>query len=109
MQSGTHRGKGEWSRRRFLLTAGSIAALAGAEVKGVAAVGSRGVSLVIDSEKDITASSSESLWAAKELEDALTARGVSTTRCKRVTDAKASDVCLVVAGSDSAFSKNLLK
>jgi hypothetical protein len=108
MSSGTRREKGDWSRRRFLLTAGSVAALAGAEAKGVAAVGRRGVSLVIDPE-DKTASSPESLWAAKELEAALLGRGVDATRCQRVGEAKPGDVCLVLSGANSSVAKNLLK
>jgi hypothetical protein len=64
MYSGKHREREEWSRRRFLLTAGSVAALAGAEVNGLAAATKRVVCLVIDP-ADTVASSPVSLWAAE--------------------------------------------
>ena len=107
MPSAKHR-RGDWSRRRFLITAGSIAALTGAEANGVAAVAKRGVSLVIDPE-DKTASSVESLWAAKELETALSSHGVTVLRCQRVSQANSGDLCFLVAGLDSQISKDVLK
>ena len=96
MNLGRHRETRDWSRRRFLLTAGSLAALTRAEVNGIAASAKRGVSIVIDP-TDTVAFSSVSLWAAEELEKALSARGVTTLRCQRITQANAGDVCLSVA------------
>jgi hypothetical protein len=107
MYSGKHREREEWSRRRFLLTAGSVAALAGAEVNGLAAATKRVVCLVIDP-ADTVASSPVSLWAAEELEKGLSAHGVSTRRCQRVTQANPGNLCLVVAGLASQLAKDVL-
>jgi hypothetical protein len=108
MYRGKHSENGGWSRRRFLHTTGSLAALASAEVNSVAAVGKRGVSLVTDP-ADPIASSPESLWAAKELEDALKAHGVSVLRCERTAQANSDDLCLVVAGLNSPLAVDVLK
>jgi hypothetical protein len=107
MSRGKHFGSRDWSRRRFLQTAGSLAALAGSEVNGVAAA-KRGVSLVIDS-ADTVASAPASLWAAQELEDALKAHGIPTLRCQRVAQANAGDLCLLVAGLHAASTTGVLK
>jgi hypothetical protein len=69
MHLGRRRETRDWTRRRFLLTAGSLAALTGAEVNAIAASAKRGVCIVIDP-TDTVASSSVSLWAAEELEKA---------------------------------------
>jgi hypothetical protein len=108
MNLGRHRETRDWSRRRFLLTAGSLAALTGAEANGIAASAKRGVSIVIDP-TDTVASSSVSLWAAEELEKALSAHGVTTLRCQRIAQANAGDVCLIVAGLTSPLAKDVLQ
>jgi hypothetical protein len=77
-------------------------------VNGIAASAKRGVSIVIDP-TDTVASSSVSLWAAEELEKALSARGVTTLCCQRITQANAGDVCLIVAGLTSPLAKDVLK
>jgi hypothetical protein len=108
MHPGKDQKKNDWTRRRFLQTAGSVAALARTEVRGIAAAAYHGVSIVIDP-TDPVASSSASLWAAGELEQALVARGVPVLRCQRMTQVNASDFCLVAAGSDSLVASALLK
>jgi hypothetical protein len=108
MHQGKHWVKGDWNRRRFLLTAGSLAALAGTEVKGVAAGPKRGVSIIIDP-VDGVASSSVSIWAATELEKALTASGVTVLRCQRVSQANTGDLCVLVAGSESRLAVDILR
>ncbi len=108
MRRGEFLAKSDWSRRRFLLTAGSTAALAGAEVNGVAASPTRGVSIIVDP-ADRVGSSPESLWAAGELERALSARGITVLRCHRVSQANAGDLCLLVAGAEFPRSVDILK
>jgi hypothetical protein len=107
MSRGKHTGSHDWSRRRFLQTAGSLAAVAGTEINGVAAV-KRGVSLVIDP-ADAVASAPASLWAAKELEDALKAHGIPTLHCQRIAQANAGDLCIVAAGLSSPLTSGILK
>jgi hypothetical protein len=108
MYRGKHSGNSDWSRRRFLQTAGSLVAFARSEVNGVAAVAKRGVSLVVNL-VDPVASAPASLWAAKELEDALKAHDVIVLRCQRVAQANAGDLCLVVAGLSSPLAVDVLK
>jgi hypothetical protein len=100
--------KRDWSRRRFLQTAGSLAAVAGTDRTGAAAIVSQGVSLVIDP-ADAVAGSRECLWAADELERALTARGVKVLRCSRISQANSGDSCIVAAGSNSEAATRILK
>jgi hypothetical protein len=107
MHLGRHRRTRDWSRRRFLLTAGSLAAVTGAEVKGIAATAKRGVSIVIDPRDSVT-SSPASLWATQELEKALNTHGVTALRCQRITQANAGDVCLIVGGLASQLTKDVL-
>jgi hypothetical protein len=99
---------GNWSRRRFLQTAGSLAALAGSEVNGVAGVVGRGVSIVVDP-SDPIASAPEAAWASKELEDALKAQGILVKRCQQAAQANPGDLCLVVAGLGSPLAMEILK
>ncbi len=103
-----HSERNGWSRRRFLGTAGSIAAVAGAELNGAAAIVSRGVSLVVDS-ADPVAGAAECVWAAGELERSLAARGVKVLRCARIAQANAGDLCIVAAGSSSSVAARILK
>ena len=59
---------GNLNRRRFIQAAGASAAL------GSAGAAARGVSIAIDP-SDAVAASAPARWAAKEFEDALSARG----------------------------------
>jgi len=61
---------------------------------------SRGVSIVLDG-KDAVAKTAPAVWAAKELEQALTSQGVVVFRCKSLTSAKPGDFCVVAAGRAS--------
>jgi hypothetical protein len=99
--------KSEWSRRRFLQTSGSLAVVAGAEVKGIAAAGVQGVSLVLDP-SDTVAGAPESIWAANELEHSLVAKGVKVLRCERVAQANADGLCVMAAGVSSPASVAVL-
>jgi hypothetical protein len=108
MHPGKNQREHDWTRRRFLQTAGSVAALAGTEMSGFAAVAYHGVSIVIDP-TDSVASSQACLWAAGELERALVARSVPVLRCQRVAQANANDFCLVAASLDSPVTSTLLE
>ena len=101
--------KGNWNRRRFIQTAGSIAALGVAEksVKLPAST-TMGVSLVVDP-ADSIAAALPAIWAAKELERSLVAKHVKVLRCEEVTQAHAGDLCIVAAGSTSPMAKDLLR
>ena len=103
-----HSGKRDWSRRRFLKTSGSAAALglAAASAKPAEAA-TRGVSLVVDP-GDPVGGAAPSLWAAKELEQSLTSRGVKVLRCDRPAQANAGDLCILTAGADSVSARQIL-
>jgi hypothetical protein len=92
------------NRRQFIQAAGSIVALS---VVPVRAAG-RGVSLVIDA-ADPVAGAAPSQWAAKELEQSLTDRGIAIYRCERVAQARREDVCIVAADSKSTVTAGILK
>jgi hypothetical protein len=74
--------KNDWTRRRFLQTAGTLSALAGTQAKTIAAVTHRGVSLMVDP-SDPIAGTPEAQWAAREFEKSLAAKGVTLFRCER--------------------------
>jgi hypothetical protein len=97
----------KWNRRRFIHTASSMAVLAGAEINGVAER-SQEVSLVVDA-NDKIASSPEAQWATRELEQALTAHGLSVSRNSRLNQVKAQDLCILIAGSDTPLAAQILK
>ncbi len=50
---------------------------------------------------DAIAQTGPAVWAARELEQALTSRGVAVFRCASLAEAKPGDLCIVAAGSDS--------
>src|SRR5215813_2268730 len=91
------------TRRQFLNTAGSAAA-----IRVAADAATQGVSIAIDP-ADTVASTAPAQWAAKELEQALSAESVSVHRCERVADAKSGNLCILAAGSNSATAKEVLK
>lgn len=101
--------KRDWSRRRFLQSSGSAAALglAVASVKGAQA-SARGVSLVADP-ADPVGGSAPSLWAAKELEQSLISRGISVLRCDRLAQANPGDLCIVASSANSPGAREILK
>jgi hypothetical protein len=94
--------------RRQLIRTGALVALAGTTGKIIAASSSQGVSLVLMT-SDPIAATPEVLWAAKELEQSLTERGVAVLRCERIEQAKANDLCIVASGSQSPLAIRVLK
>lgn len=100
--------KSIWNRRHFVQTAGSIAALTVAgPAKLVAAVPAR-VSILVD-RNDTVANAPPAVWAAKELERALTEQHVSVSRLETVGKAPAGDLCIVVSGAHASFVGDLMK
>ena len=61
---------------------------------------SRGVSIVVDG-TDQVAQEGPAVWAAKELEQTLSSRGVTVFRCGSVASAKPGDFCIVAAARAS--------
>ena len=91
------------NRRRFLQTAGSVAALGSISQAAIP-----GASIVTDP-SDAIASSRPAKWAAQELERSLAASGHTVQRCARVAEAKQGNTCIVVAGSRSKLAQDILK
>jgi len=79
-------------RRNFLKAVGSAATI------GMAAGAGRGVSIVADP-ADTVAGAPPAQWAAKELQDALSAAGVAVRKVDRVAQAAAGDFCILAQGS----------
>jgi hypothetical protein len=104
MSSSSRRG---FNRRQFVQAVGSAAGTIGA--LGVA--GGRAaaeVSLVVDP-ADPIAGAAPVQWAVKELEDSLSARGVTVRKYERVVDAPAGGLCILAAGANAAQARNILK
>ncbi len=105
------------SRRAFIKNTGSAAvfvSIPGAKtlvdhlMTGKGASGQQaGVSIIVDPE-DPVAMSGPAQWAAKELEQALTARGIGVQRCTDIAAADAGNLCLIVAGAGSVQAGQLL-
>ena len=94
---------GNLDRREFIqLAGGSIAVLTIGQ-----APRSR-VSLVVDP-VDPVASAAPVQWAASELEHSLAARGLVVHKCERVSQARAGDLCVVIAGSQFNVAAGILK
>ena len=93
----------EHNRRRFLMGVGSAITLSGAATSQT-----RQVSIVSDP-ADGTASAAAPRWAAKELQESLTARGVSVRLHERVAQAAAGDLCIAMAGAGSPLAAGILK
>lgn len=94
------------SRRQFVK-------ITGISVLGVSSFGfsnfhPKGISIISDP-ADLIAGSSPSQWAVKELEESLTSRGINVFRCEQLVQAKAGDLCILVAGSGSSIARKLLK
>ncbi len=97
-----------WNRRRFVQTAGSVAALTVAEPFALAAAGRGGVSILVDTD-DRVAAGPPTVWAATELERALTGQHVKVSRPATLAKAPRGDVCLLVSGADTPVARNILK
>lgn len=74
---------------------------------GAGANAARGVSIALDP-ADPVAGSPPARWAAKELEDALSLRGVSVRRYEQVAQVPAGDLWVVAAGLSTAAARELL-
>lgn len=91
-----------YNRRQFLKTA----AVTGASTGILPGAGGR-VSIVVDP-ADPVARAARVQWAAKELEQSLTAHGIEVRRLNRITQAD-GDLCILAAGSASAPALEVLK
>ncbi|HXJ42705.1 MAG TPA: hypothetical protein VNH18_25715 [Bryobacteraceae bacterium] len=91
-----------WNRREFIAGAGTAAAL------GVTWAAGTGVSLALDP-KDSLAAAAEVQWAAKELEQSLTARGVAVFRCDSPAAARPGNICVLSAALNSAVARDVLR
>jgi hypothetical protein len=98
----------DWTRRRFLQTAGSLGALASTPGKTIAAMTGRGVSVVLDP-SDTVAGAPEALWAVREFEQSLVDKGIKVLCCKHVAEANPGDRCIVVSSATSFISTAILQ
>src|SRR5580693_3614480 len=96
-------GRGRFNRRQFVRAAGSIATLGVVSARAAAKV-----SLVSDP-ADPLAGAGAVRWALKELEDALSTRGIVVRKYARIADAPAGAMCIVAAGSSAPEARNLLR
>ncbi len=96
-------GRGRFNRRQFVRAAGSIATLGVVSARAAAKV-----SLVSDP-ADPLAGAGAVRWALKELEDALSTRGIVVRKYARVADAPAGAMGIVAAGSSAPEARNLLR
>lgn len=94
------------SRRHFVKVIG-ITAL-GAASFSLSDLSARGISIIVDP-ADPIAGTLPSKWALKELEESLTSRGINVFRCEKLSQTKAGDLYLVIAGLDSSLARKLLK
>lgn len=100
--------KSIWNRRQFVQTAGSLAALISADPIKLRAAGTPGVSIVVDA-ADTVVNSAPAMWAAKQLEQALTTQHVKVTRTATLAEAPAGDLCIMVAGGAGSVASDLMK
>ena len=94
-------------KRRDFLKHTALAAAVFGLADGTNAAGAPGVSIVLDP-ADAVASAAPSVWAAAQLESALTARGVVVRRRERL-DQSAGDFAVFVAGSQSSAAREILE
>lgn len=94
------------SRRHFVKVAG-ITAL-GVSSFGLSDITAKGVSIIADPSDPIVGTP-PTKWAMKELEDSLTAQGIGVSRFEKLSQAKAGDLYIVVAGLASSVTGPMLK
>src|SRR4028118_1991396 len=94
------------NRRHFLKIAG-ITTL-GMPFIGMGDFVAEGVSIILDRGNPI-AGSAPARWAAKELEETLTARGIAVHTWDNLTKAAAGDLCIMVTSSESSMARQILK
>ncbi|MGH9400866.1 MAG: hypothetical protein ACRD2P_02025, partial [Terriglobia bacterium] len=95
-------------RREFLKKTAMLAGGASIVSSASAAATSRAVSIVTDPE-DSLASQPTVHWAVGELKQSLASRDVQVRSYERIEQANAGDLCIVVAGAQSAQARGLLK
>src|SRR5215467_13378301 len=105
MMKGTE-GSGKLKRREFIQLAGSFAGSVGMLAAGQAKRGRIG--LIVDP-ADVGPGAGPARWAASELERSLNEAGVAVHRYERLSQASASDLCIVAAGSQSRLAAEILK
>lgn len=98
--------KNFWNRRRFLQTAGGITALGVTSSRRLAAAGTA-VTIVTDP-ADTIASSAPCTWALRELERAFEQAEIPVTHADNISRAAAGNLCIAIAGSNSAVAQGLL-
>jgi len=94
------------SRRRFLKASAAVAGV-GLTPARFTPADAPGVSIVADP-GDAIASAGPARWAAREIEQALAARGVAVKRLERAAQSPAGDVCIIAAGSDAPIARDVL-
>src|SRR5215467_151247 len=104
MMKGTE-GSGKLKRREFIQLAGSFAGSVGMLAAGQAKRGRIG--LIVDP-ADVGPGAGPARWAASELERSLNEAGVAVHRYERLSQASASDLCIVAAGSQSRLAAEIL-
>ncbi|WP_263382342.1 hypothetical protein [Granulicella arctica] len=101
--------RGSWNRRQFIQAAGTTAALAGVEARARAVpANTRSVFIIIDP-ADPVASAPAALWAAKQLEDSLSAHGVIVSRFDLLDRASTEDLCILATGSTTFVATQILQ
>lgn len=93
------------SRRKFLKQTAWASGLAATGLGRAA--GGRGVSLVMDP-ADSIASQAPVRWAVEELKQSFAAHGISARSYKKVEQARAGDLCIVIAGDSSSPAQQIL-
>ena len=95
-----------WNRRQFIAGAGSL--VGSAASLGIGRAAGKGVSIALDP-RDPVAAAGPAQWAAGELEQSLTARGVTVSMCDSVPAAKPGDFCVLAAGAATPAAAGVLK
>lgn len=106
MDQNTKSDENSVNRRHFLKIAGITTF--GMPFASMASFIAEGVSIILHPGNPI-AGSPPVQWATKELEEALTSRGIAVHRWQRLAQAAAGDLCIAVTGSDSSLARQLLK
>jgi hypothetical protein len=95
------------NRREFLVKTGMTAAAAALLPGRLVAEGPPGAgAAILCDPADPVASSAPAQWAINSLQQALTARDVRVRRCARPDETDPADLCIVVAGPGSAWSRD---
>jgi len=95
-ESNNHNAGINSSRRKFLKLTGMIGL--GIPFVSLAHLKTSSVSIVTDA-ADAIASSAPVQWAAKELEQAFTAKGIAVSHYAKLGEAKTGDLVIVIAGA----------